>query len=1662
MLPRQAWSRRTRFPRAPWSGLLVGVPLLLGLSAFLSVPAVRGDGSVDLSANGGKRALTEWRTSLYGGLLPRRTLFKVYAVAGEEIAMGSSAVGVGAGDIVLWTPGQITAPLTVLLPVPAFSCKTAQPANGVLDTRAKEIAGPTPAVGGYVPCTYTAGSTGVYNVAFYGPSGPALDLDGAAGTIAAPATGVGQNSGVSAWDITVRAAAHPETPITGRVFTDYLAQITGGNGATNRVDSTLYAVTRDGFKYRIDLRGLDPNGFILFGNTVGFLNPDGVTPLYHDLYDGVNNQLTAPQGGVTVAPPTGLIFFAPPAADLPGSITPVPVVPSVNSITFQGTAGLVSGVGGSVYSTGGNIVYSGNVAGIAQVVIVPNVAPGGPAGCANATYDPALPTNRVVRADIPGGVQNLTWDGKDNSGAWMPTSWAGNGGIGYCFKATLHAGEYHFPLLDAENSMLGGPTLTLLNPPGGTCPLATCRTAFFDDRGYRTSSGATVGTVGAVLPGTNPAPAPHDSAGGFDTASTTIRAYGDDSSTGFGDKKGLDLWTYFPSQDVAGQLYVIPQVAADLAITKTHVGDFTIGTPGTYRLTVRNVGSAAIGGAVTVTDPVPAGLTLVSAAGAGWACGTSGQDVTCTVTPAGGLGVGVGLPVITVTVNTTAAAAPGVTNTATVDNDNDTNPANNTASSDTTVISADLSVTKLVNGAPSASAAEGATVTFAVRVANAGPSTADTVSVADALPAGLSLVSATATQGTYAGTTWSVGTLASGANATLTIQATVDAGQSGQAIDNSATVSGGPYDPVPANDAASAHLDVLPTVLTGVITDQDTGLPIDGATVDVTDALGHHFTLVTGADGRYTVTAGPTTPLSGGVASVAASAPGYLPASAGPTIVVGTTTTQDLALVPRKADVAITKTDGTTQVSAGGSTTYTLRVTNGGPLGVTGALLVDPPAAGLHKTAVACSGTPGQCATPPTVVELESGTFALPVLANGEFYEIAVTADVTAAGGSVTNTASVALPAGTTDPNPDDNTAADTDTVSPVADLSIVKSASPDPAHASGSLTYTLAVANAGPSPATTVTVTDPLPAGVAYVSASGPGWGCGQSAGTVTCTRATLAVGAAPDITISVTVDAATLGPITNTATVSSTTFDPDAANDTDTVHTSVTPPAPGIALTKHATLDRTIVAPAGRADAGDRIDYTFDVTNTGDAPLVGVTVTDAAVGMAGCLVGPLAVGASDSATCTASHTLTQAEVDAGSYANTAGVTGTPPAGGDVTATAEATVTLPALPGLSLVKSSDATAATGAGDTITYRYPVQNTGNLTITGLAVTDPMAGLSAVDCGGTTALAPGATVTCTATYLVTPDDVTTGSLHNTGTAAGSTSDGAVLDNADLTVTLTRAAHLSLAKDVSTSADGPWAATASLAGPATVHYRLVATNDGNVTITGMTVSDPMLADLACDWTGLTEGTLPAGRSVTCTGTHAVTTSELGAGPLVNTAHADGLAGDTPVQSDTASATVVRTGTPHLSLTKTSDRTSYVEAGDVIVYTLTATNDGDTTITGVTITDARLPAMTCSRHTPATLSPGHALVCTGRYTVTTSDAAGGSVRNVAHATGDGVGSVSAEVDVLEVPPTDAPGAGLAPVGDLALLAAIGTILGLVALLFAANHARTAGRRSGRRRFRD
>ena len=134
------------------------------------------------------------------------------------------------------------------------------------------------------------------------------------------------------------------------------------------------------------------------------------------------------------------------------------------------------------------------------------------------------------------------------------------------------------------------------------------------------------------------------------------------------------------------------------------------------------------------------------------------------------------------------------------------------------------------------------------------------------------------------------------------------------------------------------------------------------------------------------------------------------------------------------SNLSITKSDSTSTVDADSATTYTIRVANSGPSPVTGAVLSDPSATGLAKSAPVCSTAPGECtpATTPTVAELEGGFFTLPTLASGEHYEITVTADVTATSGEVSNTASVSLPSGTIDRDPANNTATDKDTLNHV------------------------------------------------------------------------------------------------------------------------------------------------------------------------------------------------------------------------------------------------------------------------------------------------------------------------------------------------------------------------------------------------------------------------------------------------------------------------------------------------------------------------------------------------------------------------------------------------------------------------------------------------------
>lgn len=597
----------TRLFRSLHKGFVQCV-LLVCLSLVATSTGVRAEGSgsvypptADASS---ARANIEWRNSTYGPILLRRTLLHVYAQQGEYILVASSAVAAttfggdpnSRGDVLIYAPDNPVSGLVgreVVPATPSFSCLaqrtlTGNPLQGRISSRAQELAGPdtvtnialaTPGnvvPNAYMPCYYQAPTSGSYALVFYGPSGDGSNTEPIiSGSIADNPNNfnTNQRTSVAAWDVTVRTQLdNRATDQPGRMYTYYLAANTGGNG--RQIESSVYIVTTDGFKYRLSSRGSDPFGWVAYANRVGFL--DGNQPLYRDVLalptmsTQEQNQLRQLQDGIKLADPEFPMFFSPPS-DLALQYLNIPLaatVPRVETFTFTGPFGTDL----TLVGRGGTFRFTTTVSGVYELVVSRD----------GADFDSTNPRNRVLRGTAPQpGQLDIPWDGKDNLGQDFPV------GDVYLAAVEVHGGEAHFPALDIENSVRGGSTVEMLNPPGPNCyafvqPNGTtaCTGAFYDDRGYRTAKGDLVGTAvnGSLCQndtGNPPQPlfAPPDTA--YDSAGPD-RSYGFprngnsidnvcDADGGFGDKKGLDKWTYYPSNELIVPLRIVEPLAVVLS-----------------------------------------------------------------------------------------------------------------------------------------------------------------------------------------------------------------------------------------------------------------------------------------------------------------------------------------------------------------------------------------------------------------------------------------------------------------------------------------------------------------------------------------------------------------------------------------------------------------------------------------------------------------------------------------------------------------------------------------------------------------------------------------------------------------------------------------------------------------------------------------------------------------------------------------------------------------------------------------------------------------------------------------------------------------------------------------------------------------------------------------
>lgn len=271
----------------------------------------------------------------------------------------------------------------------------------------------------------------------------------------------------------------------------------------------------------------------------------------------------------------------------------------------------------------------------------------------------------------------------------------------------------------------------------------------------------------------------------------------------------------------------------------------------------------------------------------------------------------------------------------------------------------------------------------------------------------------------------------------------------------------------------------------------------------------------------------------------------------------------------------------------------------------------------------------------------------------------------------------------------------------------------------------------------------------------------------------------------------------MTCTGSYTLTQADVDAGTMTNQAEATATAPGGAIVTSNQAVAGVTIASaaaitllktadPVSFTHAGEVVDYEFVVTNVGNVTLTGIAITETAFSGTGtpttpsCTPTTLAPGAS--VTCTASYALTQADVDSGIVTNAATARGLPPTGPSVvSAVSDALVTITPGTQVALAKSVDRTMVAGAGERVTYLFRVTNTGQSTVTGVAITDSVFSgtgtLPAPTCPATT-LAPGAWTVCSTSYLVTAADADNRVVNNSAVvSATSSSGGSVLSTLSL---------------------------------------------------------------------------------------------------------------------------------------------------------------------------------------------------------------------------------------------------------------------------------------------
>jgi len=732
--------------------------------------------------------------------------------------------------------------------------------------------------------------------------------------------------------------------------------------------------------------------------------------------------------------------------------------------------------------------------------------------------------------------------------------------------------------------------------------------------------------------------------------------------------------------------------------------------------------------------------------------------------------------------------------------------------------------------------------------------------------------------------------------------------------------------------------------------------------------------------------------------------------------------------------------------------TYQIDLSNAGPQAATGANLTDLLPAGLvYQSHTATSG----------VYNPVNGEWTGVNVAVNAVQTLTITAEVTAPAGTlITNVTTTALAAESVCSSRDLLEFAFEVAQTPAPSLSVVKSI--DPAtlfdQAGDTITYRYEVTNTG-----NVNIDNVMPTDL------GPTFG-GQTAtnalSAFTPANATITPGQSQVYTATylldqVDVDNMALDPnpltaIDNTAAASGAPTAGALATVTPSTAETGFAPAPNLSIVK------SLSSATSFNSAGDTITYEYLVTNTGNITIDAVLPTDsgptfnampATNALSAFSPAAISLAPTVSQTFTATYVLAQADIDnmvasaapLAAIANTASATGDPVGTTLLPTISNSTVTTGFSPTPSLTVDKSVSAATifsEAGDTITYQYVIENTGNVTINNVMPTDVgptfngQAGTNNLSAfmppsATLTPAAPGNTQTFTATYVLSQQDVdniaqaTTPSqaISNTASAQGDPIGGSLAPVVPDTVQdgFVPSASLVLVKTAGTPSVGLGANASATDGGDTIAYSFAVTNSGASTISNVQINDLGVTFGTTAGTGSMSAitcpntTLSPNQTTTCVATYTLSQADVdnavvgGANAVQNTANASGTDPDsTTITSPDSSANTSISALSSVSIVKAAAAptinlgadSTIVDPDDTITYTITVLNTGNTSLSNVVLSDS-LTVLTC----PATTNSGNpfandgsdnlavddGIACTTTLTLTQPNLDAGSVVNTA-----------------------------------------------------------------------